>query len=224
MKQTSILILCLLAFTTSVQGQGVTPYITHPVDSNGKFLFYLHGGVVQQQGAKAVSAYYGAYDYHGILDTLASEGFHVVSEVRPKESTEAEYANKVAAQVDSLLDHGVSPVNISVVGASLGAYIAVEVSYMLKNDRINYALLGLCSDYALDYFSKYKGKLYGNFLSIYEKTDDKGSCRPIFDKLPLNKKFIEIELRMGNSHAFLFKPYREWTEPLVNWINESNKD
>ena len=91
-------------------------------DSNQVYLFYLHGGIVQQYGINAVSPHFGKYEYTAIIGTLENHGFNVLSEVRPKETIEKEYAVKVKSQVDSLIELGVAPTNIVIAGASQGAY------------------------------------------------------------------------------------------------------
>ena len=180
-----------------------------------KYVFYLHGGIVQAQGANAVSQYYGKYEYQAILEKLQSKGYYVISEVRPKNSTEPEYAEKVSTQIDQLIAKNIPPQNITILGASLGAYIAMHVSMLNEEDRLNYVLLGLCSDYAVKSFSKSRSELRGNFLSIYEKSDSRNSCEEIFAEYP---GFKEIQLDMGNSHGFLYKPYDEWVVPMIEWI------
>lgn len=210
----------LLIVARPVCGQTITAFVPSEVDSAQTYLFYLHGGVVQEQGANAISQYYGAYDYLGILDTLGSYGYQVISEVRPKDTGETAYAYKLVMQVDTLLRRGADPDRIVIVGASLGAYITLEAAYKIKNNRIRYAILGLCSDYALEYFSDYGKELYGNFLSIYESSDSKGSCYRIFNNIPPESGYREIKLDMGIDHAFLYKPYKEWIQPLVSWIEE----
>ncbi|MCG8604258.1 alpha/beta hydrolase [bacterium] len=197
----------------------------HPtkVDTSQKYLFYLHGGIVQDQGINAVSEYFGPYEYLKILDTLKSHGYNVISEARPKDTDEVAYAEKLSMQIDTLFNKGVAPKNIVLVGASLGAYITVEAAYKLKNRKINYALIGLCSEYALDY-TKYRHELCGNFLSIYESSDQKGSCSGILSQQKCNRGYKEIRLTIGNGHGFLYKPYPEWVLPLVEWIEETEPD
>jgi pimeloyl-ACP methyl ester carboxylesterase len=223
MRPVFIITISLFFLTFPVFGQSVTETLPEKIDPAEKYLFYLHGGVVQQQGVNAVSQHYGEYKFLDILDSLSHRGFNVISEVRPKEMDEVTYARKLESQIDTLFTAGVSPQNISIVGASLGAYIALETALILKKPQINYALLGLCSEYDLEYFSKYKHELHGKFLSIYESTDEKGPCQKLFTDLPPNSSFKEIWLDMGNSHAFLFKPYPEWINPLVHWIREIDK-
>lgn len=207
-------------FQEYFQRSRVTTGVPAFVDPNTVYLFYLHGGVVQDQGADAVSQYYGAYKYHDILDTLSGRGMHVISEVRPKDTDERIYAAKIARQVDTLLNLGVTPENIVIAGASLGAYIAVEAAYRLQNPNINVALLGLCTDYSLDYFQSYRDKLCGRWLSISEQSDPKGPCTRLLDNPDCKSGYRELELETGYDHGFLFRPYRAWVDPLVQWINE----
>jgi hypothetical protein len=55
----------------------------HP-NVRGRYLFYLHGRIIEEQGARAVSPDYGRYEYAAILQRLSGEGFTVISEVRPR--------------------------------------------------------------------------------------------------------------------------------------------
>ena len=121
-------------------------------DTLSKYLFYLHGGIVQQQGASAVSKTFGPYLYNDIVDSLRSKGFIVLSEVRPHGTDEKIYAGKIAGQVDSLLKTGVGAGNIVIAGASQGAWIAFEVALLLKNPSLNFAVLGICNNYNMNYF------------------------------------------------------------------------
>ncbi|WP_228527913.1 alpha/beta hydrolase [Pararhodonellum marinum] len=215
------LVFCFGAFwLLEVKAQSFSSSIPDQPDSNIRYLFYLHGGIVQEQGPNAVSPYYGEYAYQAILDTLVGRGFHVVSEVRPKDTDEKVYAVKLNNQIDTLIQQGVPDTNIIVVGASLGAYIALESSILNNNENIRFVLLGLCSAYALEYFQSFQRDFSGKFLSIYESSDSKGSCQRIFEGLQGHSSFQEIKLDMGIDHAFLYKPYPDWVNPLVFWIEE----
>ena len=59
------------------------------VISNAKshIIFYLHGKILEEQGANAVSREYGAYQYQAILDSFRANGFDVY-----QRSTFGEYA------------------------------------------------------------------------------------------------------------------------------------
>ncbi len=209
----------LLVINYSAIAQTINESVPAFIEKDGKYLFYLHGGIVGAQGPNAVSPYYGPYKYQAILDSLAARAFHVISKVRPVDTNEEAYARKMARQIDILHSQGISYDNIFVVGASLGAYITIELAYIMKEEEMNFTLLGLCSDYAVDYYQKYNQQLKGNFLSIFESKDEKHSCEGIFKNQTLSS-YQEIRLTMGNGHAFLYQPYTEWIEPLVKWMTK----
>ena len=208
----------LLVRSQESPGHAKDAFTSEKIRPHQKFLFYLHGGIVQEQGINAVSAEFGAYKYQNIVDTLRSFGYRVISEVRPKGTVEIVFAEKVAKQIDSLLRMGIPPENIIVVGASQGAYIAIEVSWKLRNPEVRYVIMGLCWEYSLNYFSNYKSKLCGNFLSIYESSDAKGSCDVLLKNKFCKSGYKEIRLAMGNGHGFIFRPFPEWVRPLIEWI------
>jgi hypothetical protein len=213
--------LTINAVHLSVSGQTFTSTVSGKINKEETYLFYLHGAIVQEMGIHAVSEEFGKYEFIGILDTLSHYGYHVISEVRPKGTDVVKYAEKVSKQIDILLAQGVQPENIVVVGASQGAYITVEVANLVKNPKVKYAILALCNDYNINYYAKYSPKLCGNFLSIYEETDQKKSCQKLLANQFCKTGFKEIKLNMGNGHGFIFKPYPEWTKPLVQWINKN---
>jgi len=220
---TGILILLTLTHA-ELSGQSVSETLPDEIDPNSTYLFYLHGGIVQSRGPDAVSPYWGRYEYRTILDTLAREGFDVISEVRPKDTDLLEYAEKVALQIDTLLASDVPPERIVVVGASMGAGIALNVSIRVGNRYVKYAMLGICRraswDAYLEHYSREETRLCGNFLSIYERSDSYGSCRDYFEERDCRSGFNEVALDMGIGHGFLYKPYEEWVMPLIEWIND----
>jgi hypothetical protein len=183
------------------------------------YLFYLHGRIVEDQGPEAVDTIhgFGVYRYEDILSAFRKENFIVISEVRQKNTDVEQYAKKLIGQIDSLLQKGIPAINITVVGASKGAAIAMLTSSMLKNKDVNFVFMAGCND---DNFKRLPQiDFCGNILSIYERTDDIGkSCTPTKNlsqqEIPHYK---EIELNTGLKHGFLFKPLPEWVEPAVRW-------
>jgi len=210
-------ILFLIFVVNSASGQTINASLPKKIDKAGKYMFYIHAKIVEEQGVEGISKEYGKYEYKKILNTLSNAGFVVISEPRPKNTNSEQYADKVVAQIDSLIRAKVAPENITVVGASKGAWISIIVSSKLKNAKLNYVLMGICDeeyDYSLDMF-----KICGNILSVYEKSDQLGgSCGELIGS---NKDCIartkEIELNLGNGHGFLFKPYDEWVIPVIEW-------
>jgi hypothetical protein len=181
------------------------------VQVNAKYLFYLHGRIIEEQGVNAVSPTFGPYEYERILHTFADTGFIVISEPRGEGTEVRQYASKVAGQINSLIHAGVAPGNITVVGASKGGSIAAATSSQLQNREVNYVLLAACAT----------SELYGNVLSIWDYKDDTGAAtckRDLAQAKGLNNH-KEVELRLGLGHGVLYRPLKEWIDPVVDWAN-----
>jgi hypothetical protein len=215
----SLLSICFnLLVICTLEAQTIRANILSDIDTSKIYLFYLHGQIAIENG-KGVSRYFGVYEYQSILDTFSSYGYKVISEPRPIDADDGVYSIKLSKQIDTLLAAGINPAKIVVVGASAGAYITIDVAMRLKNLKIKYAILGMCLP---DTYKSYIGKeLCGTFLSIYESSDSHGSCLELFSDKHCIKSVEEIKLNMNNSHAFLYKPYKEWIYPLINWINKT---
>lgn len=183
-------------------------------------MFYLHGKIVEDQGIHAVSPVYGGYEYLAILDRLQANNFVVISRLRPKNADPETSARMIQQQVNQLVEAKVPPENITIVGASKGAGIAVSTSYLLKDSKINYVLLGFCAPDTVKELRQRKISLYGNFLTIYDSIDtEAGSCQELFD-ISDGKgigRHNEIVLHIGTGHGILFKPLDEWLIPTVEW-------
>lgn len=219
MNPLPILFILLLSLPTLAQTHTAT--LPHPIEKSGRYLFYLHGGVVTALGNNAVSPAmpeWGRYEYLNILDSLHKRGFNVISENRKESVDDSVYVNKIASQVDSLLQAGVRAENILVVGASAGAHIALAASAKVQHKDIRYAILGAC--WPETYKNYLAAKLYGRFISIIEVSDPHGTCSRIFKNRD-ETTFREITLHTGLSHGFIFKGYREWIDPITEWSGSS---
>ena len=105
------------------------------IDPGQRYLFYLHGKIIEDQGLPAISPEFGKYRYTEILQVLADNGFTVISEQRPKNADGWAYARKGARQIAELMQAGVPPGQITVVGASKGAAIAAGISNLVWGTR-----------------------------------------------------------------------------------------
>lgn len=65
-----------------------------------KYVFYLHGAIVESQGADAVSPPFGAYRYNDIVEAFRKEGFIVKSEVRKPDTQVKSYAQVIVSQIN----------------------------------------------------------------------------------------------------------------------------
>ncbi|MCB0696511.1 MAG: hypothetical protein KDC07_04055, partial [Chitinophagaceae bacterium] len=85
----------------------------------------------------------------------------------------------------------------------------------------NYAIMGMCHDGTADNYAD--KKICGNFYSIFEASDGAGSCKTLLENKECTKGFEELELHMGNGHGFLYQPYHQWVQPLLQWIYKAGK-
>jgi len=194
------------------------------IDPTIRYLFYLHGRILEDQGLSAISPEYGEYQYQEILSVLESHGFAVISEQRPKNADGWEYAQRTTSQVTELLKAGVPAGSITVVGSSKGAAIATVVSDLVGNSDVNYVLLGSCHPTLIDDWKQGGLILSGNVLAIYDFADDEysGSCEELFnlsDGKGLSRH-DELVLQVGTGHGILYKPLPEWVLPTVQWANQ----
>jgi hypothetical protein len=215
-----LLLIFLLIHSTAI-GQIIGTALPREIKKTEKYLFYLHGAVVTGRGNNVINEgapEWGPYEYLNILDSLQRRHFNVISEIRQKGVEDSLYAIKIALQIDTLLRAGVKSSNIVIVGASAGSDIVLQVSSRLKNDALNFVIMGGCwPDSYKDYLNI---ELYGRFLSIIEKTDPHGTCHAIFEGRRYLKSFEEISLNTGLSHGLLYKGYKAWIDPIMSWLHE----
>ena len=194
------------------------------IDPASRYMFYLHGKIIEDVGLPAVSPDFGEYDYVGILKALEGHGFVVISEQRPKGTDADAYARRVVGQVNTLLKVGVPAGNISVVGASKGAYIAATVSFLLHEPAINYVLIGTCHADTVQAWKSGGFQLHGNVLTIRDVADLEysGSCQELFG-ISEGKglgRHQEIVLHVGTGHGILYRPLDDWILPTVEWAGK----
>lgn len=192
-------------------------------DSTKKYLFYLHGKIVEDQGIPAVSAQYGEYEYQAILEKLSSYGFIVVSEQREKNTDAIKYARRVTEQVTALLNAGIPAKNITVVGASKGGLITVYASHLLGNEELNFVIMAICHSDVVDAFKQEQILLHGNVLSIYDSSDETaGSCQELFSFSEGKgiSQYEEIVLNVGTGHGILYQPLDDWIIPSIQWAGK----
>jgi len=189
-----------------------------------RYLIYLHGRIVQeQQIPRPRSERFGYYELEKILDVFRSRGFVVTGEIRPKSASESESADRVVAEVRRLLESGVRPDHITVLGASMGASITLLASTRLQNADVRFAALGPCLSESVPALRSQEGRApSGHLLAIREASDDLlGPCKPWKAESDPRASLVakEIVLHTGLSHGFLYRPLPEWVEPVIDWAN-----
>jgi hypothetical protein len=196
-------LLLLAALTASGAGQGPTRYV-----------IYLHGRIIEDEGRRPTSPEFGTYEYDAILDSIRAAGFVVLSEERPPRTNSDSFATRVTRQVDSLIRLGVSPHAITVMGFSKGGWIAILASSRLDNPAVSFVFMGACGPWAFEPDLRVSGRL----LSLYETSDSLGvSCAPMFEHRKPGSVTHEIPLSLGLGHGTFYTPRPAWLTPAMNW-------
>lgn len=179
-----------------------------------RYLIYIHGRIIEDEGRRPTSAEFGTYEYDAILDSLRQPGLIVLSDQRPPKTDSDSFASHVARQVDSLLRLGVPPQAITVVGFSKGGWIAILASSRLHNPALSFVFMGACGPWAFQPDLHVAGRL----LSLYETSDSLGvSCAPMFANRSAGSRIREIPLSLGLGHGTFFQPRSAWLSPALAW-------
>lgn len=209
--------LAVFALSASAIAGTVEKDVPDAIDSNAKYLFYMHGFAIEQGGPRAIS-----YDYPGILKELAKRGFVVIGEERGRVRNDV-YAQKVARQVGRLLAAGVPAKNITVAGHSKGGMITMLVMSMLANPEIAYVNFAGCGregsgfEGYLQFAQNRASMARGQFLSAYDRSDQiAGSCKAALDKMS-QAVVTERVLNIGGGHELFYTPKAEWLDILQAW-------
>jgi len=155
------------------------------------------------------------YDFPKIKAALADEGYNLIAYHRHKDTKPRDFAKKLTENVKTLLNEGVKPNNITLIGFSRGGAITALTSNYLANDDINFIILAGCSR-----FIKKEPTLavYGHIRSIFETSDGVGSCQFLIDRSIKVNSFEEIAISTGKEHGAFYLPRAAWVTPVKQWI------
>lgn len=187
-----------------------------------RHLIYLHGRIVQdQQSARPRHPRFGYYEMEAILAAFRKRGFTVSGEIRPKTATVGDSADRVVTQVRHLFDSGVPADHVTVVGASMGAAIALEAAARLEQPELRLAVLGDCLSRSVrDMVAREGRSPSGHVLSIRESSDALTEPCPAWTSEPWRPPSIEareVVLHTGLGHGFLYGPLSEWVDRVAEW-------
>ena len=188
-------------------------------DPDGRYVFYLHGQIVQDQGPRPTHPQFGLYDYPLILETLAEHDLTIISERRNPGTDREKYAKGIVKQVEKLIDRGVSPERITVLGFSAGGMIAIQASSMMPGTDINFIIMASCADWMQD---APETRLHGRVLSVYEQSDFAYSCKALADRDPGPRDYKDVRINTGKKHGAFYLPDDAWVVPVVDWIKTAN--
>lgn len=213
------LLLVVLPFGKVAAGEILEKPPGHP-DPDARYVFYLHGQIVQDVGPRPTHPQYGLYDYPLILETLAGHGLTVISERRKQGTDRQKYAKTIVKQVNVLLDSGVAPEKITVLGFSAGGIIAIFVSSMLPDADINFVIMASCSDWVHDAPDL---RLNGRVLSVYELSDFAYSCKELASRSRGPTDYQDVAINTGKEHGAFYLPDDAWVLPIADWIKTANQ-
>lgn len=204
-----ILLLCWMSFLPALSQE------------KQAYVFFLHQRFLEEHSLEEEHPEYGRSGYPDIIAAFEKEGFEVISEKRKGNINAEDYAQKVVKQIDSLLQRGVKPSEITVIGTSKGGYIAQYVSTIAGNPYLNFVFIASFRESDIENIPRIN--FCGNILTIYERSDEYGVSavrRKETSALPI-RRFKEIELNTGLGHGFLFRPLKDWINPSVQWAKQN---
>lgn len=208
MKHSGLVFRLLLLLTAIVSVKAATP--TH-------YVFFLHNRFTELFDSSAAHPVYGKSEYDAILHRFRSAGFKVISERRKSPTDVRAYARKVCQQILELRNKDSVNATFTVVGTSMGGYIAQYVSTYLGLSDINYVFIG--SYMHADIAAMPDILLSGNVLSIYDVSDTLGvSMQQRIEAAGKRvTRFKEVALHTGLGHGFLYHPNEAWIRPAMQW-------
>ena len=213
-------ILMMITFLAPLNGVAVELYTEFPtkINPNERYVFYSHGLIVEGDNPRPEHPKFGTYEFNKIKEALFNESdFNLIAHHRPANTDIDTYVETLVIWIRRLVDAGVKPSKITLVGFSRGSHLTVFASNKLNEVGINTALLASCMEG--DIPAKPSLNLSGNLLSIYETSDVMGSCEKLASHSELTS-FREISISTGLTHGAFFLPLPEWIVPLKEWINE----
>ena len=211
-----LVVLFTCSIMTSLFADSVYKSVPDKIDIKKKYLFFLHGNIVEKKGLPAYSKKYGDYEYEDMLEAFTDAGLVVIAEPREEDTDVFIYALKVKNQVQKLLMAGVSASNITVSGYSKGGRMILYVSSLLKNNDVNFVILAGCP---IAYVGDDEVKPFGNMLSIYDQRDVMfDSCEKYFSVGDKGLKTKEIVLDTGEGHGLFYRVSDNWLKPMLQWV------
>jgi pimeloyl-ACP methyl ester carboxylesterase len=206
----------------SCTATAVEIYAEFPGDINpqDRYVIYSHGLIVEGDDPSPTHPSFEPYEFPEIKTALFDGGgFNLIAHHRPANTDADGYVMVLESWVRRLIEAGVSPQRITLVGFSRGGYLTGMASSRLKDVGLNTALMAACVGGRLGGGPPLP--FSGNVLSIYETSDQALSCDGLAtDDSPIS--FDEVAISTGRRHGAFFVPLMEWLDPLRDWIRRTN--
>jgi pimeloyl-ACP methyl ester carboxylesterase len=197
----------------------VYPDLPAHIDSDRSYVIYSHGRIVEGNDPKPIHERWGIYDFPAIVSRLAEDSsFVLVAHHRSEDTDVPSYVERLKSWVRQLVEAGVDPESITLVGFSRGGQITALAASQLKPMNINTVLLATCWETGVQ--DQPSITLSGRLLSIYETTDSALSCRDLATRSARLSSFEEVAISTGKEHGAFYTPLSDWVEPLLLWIKK----
>ena len=180
---------------------------------NKKYVFYLVGDLHHMEYE----------NYKAIVTKFTEKGYVVIANPIQNASYNANYINAIVEEVKSLLNQGVVPANITLLGFSSGGIATIKISALLQNPDINYIIVGGCPKPENRFAFKDDNIVapVGRFLNIYDRDDEYfGRFTPVFKNIKGSAPRVVQEKRIvsGKGHNFGLEPLNLWVNPALQFI------
>jgi len=160
-------------------------------------------------------------DHAAIIEAFIDQGYEVSTYAYAGEN-QLDYARRIADEVRNLMDQGVAPENINVVGGGTGSAITLLTSAAVGNRHVDYVVLGNCDDTLK---TQYRFRVAGNVLGISDVADSSSrSCRPFWTSAPKLRNRRDLVLDTGYGAALFDTARDEWMRPMVSWTRGGQVD
>jgi len=216
-------LVCLLSTSLfAAHAQSVLTQFPPEINSEGRYVFYSHGYIVEGDNPTPRNSRWGTYDFPRIKSDLADHGYHLIAYHRGKNTDPREHAQELVTQAQRLIKQGVKPEAITFIGFSRGGYITILVSNLLRLKDVNFVLLAACGE---SITATESVELYGEVLSVHETSDDLVlSCQALAARSSNISSFEEILISTGKEHGAFYQPIPEWLLPVKEWVNRTMGD
>ena len=221
MRVTAIFIFLYFTINNIANAGVIFSMVPADLDNTGKFIVYSHGFIVEGTDPRPIHPDWGVYDFPAVKKVLSEPDTTVISLHRPAGINAEDHSETLVSLVRELMSKGVKQSQITMVGFSQGGYITSLASNKLKSTPINTVILATCwswKDKETDV------KLNGNVLSIYELSDEVGSCDSLAKRSDKMLSYKEIAINTGKDHGAFFTPRAQWVDPVKKWINTLSQD
>ncbi len=207
-------------------------------DPNGRYMFLMFGLQTEFMGPDSYNQMYQKkYETTALAKAFSELGYTVIVEMRPRNTVEEEYGDKIATQVKQLIAQGVKPANIVVAGHSKGAVITLVAAGILAQKEIKYVVMAGCAlpsttrianinprHLYVGFLEKYAPKAQGEMLSLYDKEDNEFQTCQEYGKaatgLNLIEKKVDTRSSPGKGHAAFYSPDPQWFNLVVEWLKD----